>query len=734
MKKKQTALPSVVLTCLLLWTRIPCLCAVRGCVTYVAGEDYSMRQSICDKPDTHFKSIPSALPSQVVKLTINHQEIGLLNASQFNHLPNLSYLDLDSNKLSIIKPDTFQQLRKLRTLSLRFNLLSFTTESFHPNAIIGLAQLENLNLLQNPIALVPRRLFAPIGSTLRSLVLASASEDFELDREALANLTMLQILDLSSNHLETLSEDFELSLNSMQLRELYLYDNPWRCDCHLRWLKVWFLKHNDKMTFSKPVPEGISRKLLEPSMQIWSGSNSNGADDTIAVLQPKCATPYALSGKPLFSHQSSTGLQPVRTTDFHCAPNALTPSQPIHFPRGGNATLSCEFFADPTGIVVWYRNGTRVQNHWPRMSIHQSQGRNFYSELTIQNIQSEDAGNYDCFLDTGHGRVNSTFTVHIETEEHSFAYIMSGSVLQWMSGLNANLVLKYTGITASCLVILLMLIGLLIYCFYGRNLCGKKRRQLSSAPRVEEKKYSAISRRVSLVTDKSNGFQSGKDDNCLGMDKSARNVCPNSVAKPSFTSSVNNAFTPPEQMTTLRLLPSTEKLNNYVAFRIVPQDIKAENQQGCSVHNYAIIQSVASDAIIVQQADDDAEPTVVVNPETLPSIAQIEQAYAPRLMGVVSGSNVTPLNTENETQIDEYSPCPLHGNIYATLHPKSIRVKRNSLQKHIATVPPGIGSFHEKWNHTLPSSKKSQTNGQDQFNKCDIKNPVSTSTLSSSIT
>ncbi|KAF8562876.1 hypothetical protein P879_03347 [Paragonimus westermani] len=689
-----------------------------------------MRQSICDKPDTHFKSIPSALPSQVVKLTINHQEISLLNASQFNHLPNLSYLDLDSNKLSIIRPDTFGRLRKLRTLSLRFNLLSFSIESFHPSAISSLAQLENLNLLQNPIGYVPKRLFAPMGSTLRSLVLAGASEDFELDRDALTNLTVLQTLDLSSNHLETLPEDFELSLNSMQLSELYLYDNPWRCDCHLRWLKVWFLKHNAKMTFSKPVPEGISRKLLEPSLQIWSSPNSNDVDDTTAILQPKCATPYALSGKPLFSSHSSSGLQPVRTTDFHCAPNALTPSQPLHFSRGGNATLSCEFFADPTGIVVWYRNGTRVQNHWSRMSIHQSQGRNFYSELTIQNIQLEDAGSYVCFLDTGHGRVNSTFTVHIETEEHSFANIMSGSMFQWMSGLNANLVLKYTGITASCLVILLMLIGLLIYCFYGRNLCGKKRGQLSSTPRVADKKYSTVGRKVSLVTDKTNGFPTAKEDNCSGMDKPARNVCSSPMVKRSLISSEENEHTPPEQLSTLRLLPSADKLNNYVAFRIFPQDIKTEGQQGCPLHNYAIIQPVASDAIIVQQADDEAEHAVVVDP----SIAHVEQAYAPRLSGVVSGDTLIPVNTRNQAHTDEYSPCPLHGNIYATLHPKSVKVKRNSLQKHIASVPPGIGSFHEKWNHTLPSSKKSHTFGEDHSTKCDIKNPVSTSMLSSSIT
>ena len=48
-----------------------------------------------------------------------------------------------------------------------------------------------------------------------------------------------QFLDISGNRLREMSENG--ILNSLRkakfLRSLYLYENPWRCNCHLRWLK-----------------------------------------------------------------------------------------------------------------------------------------------------------------------------------------------------------------------------------------------------------------------------------------------------------------------------------------------------------------------------------------------------------------------------------------------------------------------------------------------------------------
>ncbi|CAL8093599.1 unnamed protein product [Calicophoron daubneyi] len=699
-------LPYLLYQSFYLYITLPSTHAVRGCVTYVTGEDYSMRQSICDKLDTHFQAIPAALPSQVVKLTVNHQDIVLLNASQFAHLPNLTYLDLDSNKIAKILPDTFRGLRYLRTLSLRFNLLTLNVESFHPDVIRGLGNLEHLNLMQNPIGFVPSQFFAPIGSSLRTLVLAGASDEFQLDVGALTGLQMLQVFDISYCHLETLSETFEHSFNNMQLKELYIYGNPWRCDCHLRWLKVWFLKYGTKFTYSRPVPEGISKEMLEPGAQQWyNGGGADGAEDSSSLLQPRCASPYTLFGRPIFSHPSNSDLQPVRTTDFHCSPKALTANQQINLASGTNSTLICEFFADPTGIVVWYRNGTRVQSHWPRMTIQQSQGRNFQSELNIQNVQHEDAGTYVCFLDTGYGRVNATFMVFVNRDGNLFEPGGASGMFQWIGSLNTTLVLKYTGITASCLVILLMLIGVLIYCFYGRHTC--KTKQTREKQRTNSKQKCA------------NGNHEAQMDGETPMVQSKPSNLPNPHSNLLRKRDLNMDEQPlvmTTSVSSIRLLPSAEKLENYVAFQILPSDPKTSIPPTCPIHNYALIQPLGSDTLLLQESEP--RMTVTGQPVTTeqPRIQFPKNTVdAPQKIGspvledsVFSeiGRAVPEFSTSEGSS--QYAPCPLHGNLFATLqNPKRKEVFENS-KRHISAVPTGLGSVCEKRNNTLPNRRKAR--------------------------
>ncbi|VDP68597.1 unnamed protein product [Echinostoma caproni] len=693
--------------------------SVRGCVTYVAGEDYSMRQSICDKPDTHFTTIPAALPSQVVKLTVNHQDITELNSTQFKHLPNLTYLDLDSNKIVRIHPNTFHVLKHLQTLSLRFNLLIFSVDSFHPDVTHGLIGLENLNLLQNPMGYVPKRIFAPIGSSLRSLVLSGGSEDFQLDPGALDGLTMLQLLDLSYNHLESLPESFESTLHHMQLKELYLYGNPWRCDCNLRWLKVWFLKYNSKLIYSRPVPEGVNRNLLDPSAQRWYDYNYDGTGDGPSLLQPRCASPYALFGRPLFSHQTLAGLQPVRTTDFHCLPQALTANQPVQLTLGSNATLTCEFFADPTGIVVWYRNGTLIQQRWARMSMHQTTGRTFQAELTVQDVQPSDAGTYVCFLDTGHGRVNTTFSVQVNSDDQTVSSKIKEGVFRWINRLNTTLVLKYTGIIASCLIMLLMIIGLFIYCFYG------KRNRLSK-PRFDRER---MSNQVEPDVQMNNDSPIKSQTNAGTYDFLPPR--PSVVAPQS--SLVRRENVPVDikdnNMREMQLIsPTNEKMDNYVTFRILPTDSKNDLPQRCSVHNYAIIHPVGADSVLLDSTNPRLIPLpsaaqLLVSPPAMPApIAHTDQSHLlvfkepernltnMELSGIIQppGPVLSDALVAN-TSTSDLTPCPLHGHIYATLHPHQSDRRDNveSSKRHIATMPAGLGSVHEKRTSTLPSRRKS---------------------------
>ncbi|GAA34676.2 leucine-rich repeat-containing protein 4 [Clonorchis sinensis] len=735
---------SVTLSVFLFILRIPLLRAVRGCVTYVTGEDYSKRQSICDKPDTHFTTIPSDLPSQVVKLTINHQDIPILNASQFRHLLNLTDLDLDSNNLRVIRPSTFKQLRFLQTLSLRFNLLTFTPESFHPEVIQGLPKLEYLNLYQNPIGFVPSQFFSSMGSTLRSLVLAGAtSGDFHLDPAALNGLHQLQVLDLSSNNMNTLPETFENSFTSMKLKELYLYDNPLRCDCQLRWLKVWFLKHGAKLTYSKRIPEGLRQSIAEPTVQIWSGPEFSATEEKNKLFEPKCVEPYELFGRPIFNQLSDSGPNSVRITDFQCSPQALSSNQPVQLSQGYNSTLSCEFFADPAGIVVWYRNGTRIQSHWPRMSVQQTQGRKFHSTLIIENVQLEDAGMYVCFLDTGHGRANTTFTVHVEPEKSNLGHMLSGSVFQWMNQLNTTLVLKYTGIAASCLIILLMFTGLIIYCLYGKRSCRHHEELQSSGKTDGLRKSSYDSLRDGHLTEKPNGKQIYPDNAPLGLDKQVRMPRSTLVSKSAIGSvdpkvfvSVSTSSDQPSGH--LQVISTTEPVDNYLAIQLVPTEGKIEGPKTCSIHNYAIIQSVKPDGLLLHgvpsASTTHAEGTLFESDRRVEDLTQNNASRfltSPRMIRSTAEdynfgsvrSSVAGMPTQLASSVD-YVPCPLHGNIYATLQ----CTKKDTIaasKKHIATIPKGLGTVSERRTNTIPHRGKAITGFTSSESGTVQANPVS---------
>ncbi|TNN21299.1 Immunoglobulin superfamily member 10 [Schistosoma japonicum] len=462
---------------------LPKVYSVKGCVTFVYGNDYSMRQSICDKLTTHFQTIPLSLPNEVIKLTINHQDLYELNASQLIHLPNLIFLNLDSNKIKIIHSNTFNHLNKLQTLSLRYNQLTISIESFHPNVLYGLNVIEHLNLLHNPIGNIPNHYFLPISKTIRSISLSDSTINLQLNMYSLHGLYKLQLLDLSNNNLENLPNTYELAFNQMQLKELYLYGNPWKCDCHLRWLKQWFIKYHTKLIYTKSINEIILHNNIDIEANNWliNEQKLNYHNEMNTLLQPKCATPIELHGRPLFNYinnsnnnNNNTGIQSIRSVDFHCTPESHTPNQQIQLIWGSNSTLSCKFFADPSGIVIWYKDGIRIQNHWPRIITKQSQGRNFLAELIIENIQHSDAGIYVCYLDTGYGHVNTTFNVHVNGDINTDELSYHNGVFYWISKLDTTLVLKYTGMIAACLIILLGTYGFIdLYIQWKRVLSTK---------------------------------------------------------------------------------------------------------------------------------------------------------------------------------------------------------------------------------------------------------------------
>ncbi|VDD75577.1 unnamed protein product, partial [Mesocestoides corti] len=260
---------------------------------------------------------------------------------------NLSHKD--SNKLSVIKRDAFLLVPTLRELSVRFNHLTLSVESFHPDALTSVNALEVLNLMRNPIGRVPAHYFYPMRKSLRSLVLAGANSDFHISTEALEGLFALELLDLSYNNLESMPSSFNGLFTTMQLKQLYLFGNPWRCDCALRWLREWADKHNTTQLFIDPRQVDVNGYVNDPLLQMEPAPLENAAF-------PKCASPPRLAGRPLFPIPSVQA-NPIHPFEMACPPHPKQSLFTVHGKVGENLTLTCDFEASSVDEVLWYKNG-----------------------------------------------------------------------------------------------------------------------------------------------------------------------------------------------------------------------------------------------------------------------------------------------------------------------------------------------------------------------------------------
>ncbi|KAM3179235.1 hypothetical protein ACTXT7_000991 [Hymenolepis weldensis] len=430
--------------------------SVTGCITFVTGDDYNAKASICERLDTHFTRIPPTLPKEVIRLTINHQDIGILDRSQLEHLPNLTYLNLDSNMLSVIKRDAFLPVPNLRELSLRFNQLTLSVESFHPNALTPINTLEVLNLKRNPIGRVPAHFFYPIRGRLKSLVLAGASPDFHISTEALEGLFKLEVLDLSYNNLEALPSSFNGLFTTMQLKQLFLFGNPWKCDCSLRWLREWVDRHNTIQYFIDPRGVDLTGFVIDPLLQMEPGSLENAAF-------PKCASPPRLAGRALFPI-SNVQTNPISPFDMACPPKPKRSSTVVRGKLGENITLICEFEASSVDEVLWYQNGHPIIST-SRVRVRQLFHGQVAVELFIPGILESDAGTYVCLLKNDFGKANMTVMLTLADFKWMPGAKSEGGFIGWLDQFNSNAVLKYSCIAAIILVLIFIIIGVILYLF-----------------------------------------------------------------------------------------------------------------------------------------------------------------------------------------------------------------------------------------------------------------------------
>uniref|UniRef100_A0A3Q1IQY9 Fibronectin type-III domain-containing protein n=1 Tax=Anabas testudineus TaxID=64144 RepID=A0A3Q1IQY9_ANATE len=180
-------------------------------ISTVGVEEGAFREAVSLKmlflTKNHLSSVPIGLPDDLKELRLDENRIAVIAEEAFRNVTRLERLLLDGNLLTDegIAPGTFQDLVTLRELSLARNSLTYPPP-FLPGKV-----LVKLNFQENQINRIP------VG--------------------AFAGLHTLQRLDISTNQLQSLTQGVFDDLVS--LRQLTVRNNPWLCDCSIKWVVSW---------------------------------------------------------------------------------------------------------------------------------------------------------------------------------------------------------------------------------------------------------------------------------------------------------------------------------------------------------------------------------------------------------------------------------------------------------------------------------------------------------------
>uniref|UniRef100_A0A8C2YIK1 Nyctalopin n=1 Tax=Chinchilla lanigera TaxID=34839 RepID=A0A8C2YIK1_CHILA len=185
--------------------------------------------------------VPAEFPCEAASIDLDRNGLRILGERAFGTLPSLHRLSLRHNNLSFITPGAFKGLSWLAELRLAHN---GDLRYLHARTFAALGRLRHLdlaacrlfsNLGGNALGAVARAWFADLAE-LELLYLDRNSIAF-VEEGAFQNLSGLLALHLNGNRLTVIS--WAAFQPGFFLGRLFLFRNPWRCDCHLEWLRDW---------------------------------------------------------------------------------------------------------------------------------------------------------------------------------------------------------------------------------------------------------------------------------------------------------------------------------------------------------------------------------------------------------------------------------------------------------------------------------------------------------------
>lgn len=327
-------------------------------------------QKTADCRQKHFKIFPEDMERDIKVLLFQNNLVTVLKNLEFNRYVQLQKIDLTRNDISIIAPRAFEGLSNLQLLDLEGNEL----KEIPTQAISNLLSLRFLNLKSNQI----RHIANDSLKTLVNLETFNVENCYitVIESYAFSTLHKLEELNIAGNDLKTLYVEMNNTLPTT-LNVVRLHNNPWHCDCHLRWFRDllsaqdinWRFYHNTPMCYTPPLIKDATWKQL---------SSSQFACPAIINVPVNSSTIFELF------------------TDK-------------------NITIDCHVQGDPEPMIIWIKDKEDLPkkgkpNEYTISTIGGSPHKTI-SRLTLFNTKPEHVGDYKCIAQNNGGRSEVTFKV-----------------------------------------------------------------------------------------------------------------------------------------------------------------------------------------------------------------------------------------------------------------------------------------------------------------------------------
>ncbi|XP_052858803.1 uncharacterized protein LOC128266363 [Drosophila gunungcola] len=349
------------LLCLVAWTLADdwsLSCASNCTCKWTNGK----KSAICSS--LQLTTIPNTLSTELQVLVLNDNHIPYLNREEFFTLGllNLQRIYLKKSEVHYIHKESFRNLKILVEIDLSDNKL----EMLDKDTFMGNDRLRILYLNGNPLKRLAAYQF-PILPHLRTLDMHDCLISY-IDPMSLANLNLLEFLNLKNNLLESLSEYVFQHMNN--LKTLSLEENPWQCNCKLRKFRGWYVTSR---------LSSVSLVCKGPPAQ--KDRSWDSVDDELFGCPPRVE---------IFNNEE------VQNIDI-----------------GSNTTFSCLVYGDPLPEVAWELNGKILDNDNVLFDSESIASDKLWSNLTVFNVTSLDAGTYACTGSNAIGSMTQNISIYL---------------------------------------------------------------------------------------------------------------------------------------------------------------------------------------------------------------------------------------------------------------------------------------------------------------------------------